>query len=227
MLIGILTGQAENPEARRDAAAVLGHCLPKDEQEITKAMREVLKPGNPASVRREAAVRLISATMEQDDEASKVLRQLLQDKHLPPEVRAETARALATVGTQIKWARPLLIEALSDDSALMRQSAAQALGSVGGTEAVTALSAQMEDKDALVRINAAVALLANGAKNDKVLEALEAGLKSTESGVLNHVLQALARVIVPRELDRAVQELVLDPSPEVRRSAVLLLVRRT
>ena len=162
-------------------------CLPRDEQQIMKALREALKPGNPASVRREAAMHLLNANMEKDDEAATVLRQLLQDKHLTPEVRAETARALATVGTQIKWARPLLIEALSDDSALMRQSAAQALVNAGGPEAATALSARLEDKEALVRINAAAALLANGAKSDKVLEVLQAGLRSADGGVVKHM----------------------------------------
>jgi HEAT repeat protein len=206
------------PEARRAAVTALGRLSQND------AVVPLLSDKNPA-VRREAAVQLLKAKAKLDAEANHVLAALLHDKD--PDVRGEAARALATLG---KAATTLLVQALDDPSTFVRQAAASALGAGGGQDkgVVGALQARLEDKDEMVRAAAATALIASSAKSAKAINVLRACLKSSDLSLQNSILKELIKVVVvlPVELAPALEELVLDPSPLIRRDAVLLLLMR-
>jgi HEAT repeat protein len=210
-----------SPDARAAAATALGQFLPQQAPIVVPALLGLLGDKTPA-VRREAAVRLLMAKMETDN-AAKVLLGMLQDKHGHPEVRGEAARTLERLGDRVASAPAVLIEALGDPSAFVRQAAAGALSNVG-IQAVKALQERLEDQDELVRVAAATALLTNSAKSTRVLDVLRVGLKGGDPIVRDAVLTGLAGlVLLPAELDPALEEVVFDPSPLTRRYAVLLL----
>jgi HEAT repeat protein len=225
-LLAVLTDVAKTGDAlaRAAAAAALARFLPQEAASVGPAFTALLTDKNPA-VRRQAATGLLT-TKAASGAAATVLVKLVQDPNGTPEVRGEAARALARAGQHVAVARPVLVEALGDTSAFVRQAAAEALATVAAQDkaAVTALQARLDDGDAFVRVAAATALVANSAKNPKVLDVLRAGLKNSDRNLQQAVLTGLAGILVlPPGLDPVLEELALEPSPQIRRDAVLLL----
>jgi HEAT repeat protein len=219
--------QDESRDARRDSVAALSRWLAKGPESIREALRERLHDKDPG-VRCEAAFLLLKAGIETSD-AEKALLQMLRDEKGDPMVRGEAVNALARAGEYLAGAGALLVKALGDDSAYVRECAASALVAVGikSEEAVAALQQRLDDGDAQVRLNAAVALLARGAKSEKVLDTVRSVLRGSNASDQQAALSALGRLLtLPKELSPALEDLANDPEPTVRRSAVLLLVRQ-
>ena len=77
--------------------------------------------------------------------------------HRQGQIRSAALLALAELGD--RRAVPEIVERLaSDDSAMVREAAAQALGRLGGAEAMKALEAALSDPKAKVRKSASASL---------------------------------------------------------------------
>jgi HEAT repeat protein len=81
---------------------------------------------------------------------------LKEDKD--PNMRYYAAESLGHYGPEAQSAVPDLIEALKDESAMVRMGVAYALGEIGSPDAAPALQAATKDPDKEVRVAAAAAL---------------------------------------------------------------------
>lgn len=109
------------------------------------------------------------------------LAQLVQRPMLREITLSETAAdSLARIGNQ---ALPVLISALNDPDAMVRNNAAKGLARLGeaAQQAVPALTAALSDEDYRVRLNAARALGQIGPGAAPAIPQLSAALRDTDS----------------------------------------------
>ncbi len=91
-----------------------------------------------------------------DHSVPSLVKTLKEDKD--PNMRYYAAQSLGQFGPEAKTAVPDLIEALKDESKMVRMGAAYALGEIGSTEAVPALQEAARDAEKEVRDAAAFAI---------------------------------------------------------------------
>ena len=127
----------------------------------------------------------------------------LKVKYWPDRYRA--AEALGTLGPAASSAVPALIDALSDQEALVRSAAAQTLGNIGAgaKAAVPDLIRALKDKQPLVRAAAAEALGKIEQGGSRALPSLLAALKDPELSVRLAAETALAMVSPGSKSDHA------------------------
>jgi HEAT repeat protein len=136
------------------------------------------------------------------------------------------------MGAEAKEAVPALIAALKDQDGVVRSSAADALGRMGG-EAVPALIAALKDQDGVVRRFAADALGRMGAAAKEAAPALIAALKDQDGVVRNSAADALGQIATALLDTRSTESLdqlktayeALNANPDLKAQAIL--VKRT
>lgn len=134
--------------------------------------------------------------------------------------RQAAANILAHAGSE-PWAVDLLLPALIDPQAAVRQSAAFALGQLGDQRAITTLEAGLEDEDWTVRGRAALALGRLHA-GDHVLKKLQTNLQNKNWPVRQSAAQMLGQLSDPRAVE-ALAKALHDKNERVRESAALAL----
>jgi HEAT repeat protein len=128
-------------------------------------------------------------------------------KHMDPLLRAQAAFALVRIGPKARTALPALRDALNDGSAEVRLFAAQALGGLAEDaasvrRAVTKLTELLaEQKDGLLRAQAAFALGVLKAKTEAAIAALNEGLKDAGNAALRKAAaEALGKIGAPARI---------------------------
>jgi HEAT repeat protein len=91
-----------------------------------------------------------------DYSVASLVKTLKEDKD--PNMRYWAAESLGKFGPEARSAVPDLIEALKDESKMVRMGAAYALGEIGSTDATTALQEATKDPEQEVRAAATSAL---------------------------------------------------------------------
>ena len=120
----------------------------------------------------------------------------------------------------------LLVEALRNESAEVRSSAAEALGELGKAEpqVIEALTSALKDEDVRVRISAAEALGILGKAEPWVIEALTSALKDEDAEVRSSAAEALGILgKAEPEVIEALTSALRDEDARVRISAALAL----
>ena len=79
-------------------------------------------------------------------------------------VRLDAIGSLGCLGCKARRAVPALVEALKDDSVVVRKLTALALGEIGSRASIKALRDVLQDEDARVRRCASLALMNIGAE---------------------------------------------------------------
>jgi HEAT repeat protein len=132
----------------------------------------------------------------------------------------KAAQALGRLGTP---AVEPLCQALSHESHQVRSWSAEALGNLGDPRAVEALIAALTDSEYLVRANAAQALGIIG--DQRALGPLDTVLATDQvEYVRDQSARALGRFPTQAVFERLLQVLQ-DPSTQVRRGAIVALVK--
>ena len=206
----------------------------------TRRLGRLLRADQPVYVRREAASSLgYGLPFWEVDQAVGMLINALDDPS--PRVREHAGVGLAELGPRAERAISKLITVLNDEDRRTRYSAAATLGfiinagSAKRTEAVTALTHTIDDKDPEVRLAAAETLLKLG-EAQKAVGLLLAVRGGTDSHLRDRAREILRRATVARfsvpllvnELrdpdsgrrDEALQTLLTIASPEAVRSAL-------
>jgi hypothetical protein len=92
-------------------------------------------------------------------------------------VRYWAVTALAALGTEARPARAAILSAVDDDAAAVRFAVAEALSNLGDeTEAFSLLAAGLQDEDPVVRLYAAVSLVAVGGRARTIESQIRAAL---------------------------------------------------
>jgi HEAT repeat protein/energy-coupling factor transporter ATP-binding protein EcfA2 len=138
--------------------------------------------------------------------------------------REEALRALSLQPD--REVRDFFLQALKDEYAWVRWSAAEALWHLGATdEAIRALREALKDEDAWVRVLAAEALGRLGA-TDEAIQALREALKDENALVRGDAALALGRLgATDQETIQALREALKDENAWVRGDAALALGR--
>ncbi|NES98056.1 MAG: HEAT repeat domain-containing protein, partial [Desertifilum sp. SIO1I2] len=123
---------------------------------------------------------------------------------------------------------PVLTSALEDSDALVRRSAAYALGKIGAEakSAIPALTSALQDPDDSVRRSAASALGRMGAEAKSAIPALTSALQDPDNSVHVRINAAGALVKIGAEAKSAIPALILalqDPDDSVRMNATFVL----
>ena len=173
----------------------------------------------------------------QDKEAQNKAAQILDLLDWEPGSDTEKARYLIvkrqweTMTSLGKSSVQPLIEALKDESWLVRSGAAWALGRIRDVEAIQPLAAATEDQDNWVRRNAVVALGDIGAA--RVAEPLVKSLKDEDNWVQRYSVESLAKVGQPaveplvnmlKNEDRDVRWNVIDALSRIKDPSVVELL---
>ncbi|HEX2456942.1 MAG TPA: HEAT repeat domain-containing protein [Vicinamibacterales bacterium] len=150
-----------------------------------------------------------------DKTAQQQLAQMVESEALP--VRLVTVNALAAGGSA---SVPVLIKLLSNRAPEVRGAAAEALGDIGGTDAIQALRSARQDPDPFVRLKVSVELARAG--DQEALTAVNTALRSEVGDV--RVVAADAFRDNPTEASiAALQSALSDPNPLTRAHAAALL----
>jgi HEAT repeat protein len=193
-LIGALA-KDKDPFVRRAAAVALGEIGP-DATAAVPTLIGVLQ-GHYENVEglvgAEASL-AVSRVDPQGKASVALLAPKLRDAS--PDVRMQTASALAILGEVVKDAAPALCGALKDSIADVRYAVAVALGSIRPDPAVAvpALIEALQDKHMYVRSVAARSLGNFGPAAKAALPALEARLKDPDADVRQTAGDALRRI---------------------------------
>jgi hypothetical protein len=132
-------------------------------------------------------------------------------------VRTGTVEALAASGAS---AVPQLARLLSNRSPQVRAAAAEALGTIGGPQAVSALEAARNDQDPYVRLRVAVALALAG--DQQAITIVTNALASPVGDIRLTAAEAFRDNPTPAS-EAAVRAALSDPNPLTRAHAAALL----
>lgn len=175
----------------------------------------------------ESLLRLHAAVVTGDDdniEAIRLLAEALSDRE--QQIRELAALALAEFGPDARYALPELIQALQDESPVVRRRAIRAIGVIGAVavdDALPALIAATEDSEESVVLHAISTLGDLGPLAMAAVPALVSALWTGDSRRRAIAGVALWR-IGPEVVGSLVQSLT-HPSPDVRGSVAHLLGR--
>lgn len=150
-----------------------------------------------------------------DKAAQRQLAQMVESDALP--VRLVTVNALAAGGSA---SVPVLIKLLSNRAPELRGAVAEALGGIGGPEAIQALRAARQDPDPYVRLKIAVELARAG--DEEALTTINTALRSQVGDI--RVIAAETFRDQPTEASiTALRSALSDPNPLTRARAAALL----
>ncbi len=206
----------------------------------TRRLSRLLQPDQPVYIRREAASALgYEIPSWEVDQAVSILIGVLDDPS--PRVREYAGGGLAQIGPRAARAIPKLITLLNDDDRFVRFSVARTIGLIlksgtaSRTEAVTALTRTLEDKDLGVRVAAAESLVEIG-EAQKAAALLVAVSGDSDSYYHDRARLIIRRANDPRPFvamlvkalrdpdgrrrDDVLQTLLLIAPPEVVRAAL-------
>ena len=221
-----------DPVVRAAAASALRNFGRREEPQTIEALNPLLDDANLA-VRRAAATTLLTCE-NVDPKALGVLGS--QVRHTDINVRIEAAFAFCMIGTRARSMMPDLLVLLDDVSPVVRQHAARALGMLAqGLEegefkhVVAELNAVVDDKNSrpMVRMTAAVGLVQARSPPPKAIAMLRQGLRDADPEIRLATLRMVsASSNFPKELVVALEDLLDESSPEMRRLAASVLQRK-
>lgn len=164
--------------------------------------------------------RLAVAAVTPSPEATATIARLLSADPVPA-VRRECAEVLGMTGT---GDASLLLKALRDPEAMVREAAATGLGELGASETVTTLEAVADDpdEDKLVR-EAAVASL--GAIGDTAALPVLLRLVAAGPPQLRRRCVVALSVFEGPQVERAIRDAANDRNPMVREAAEMIVGR--
>jgi len=123
------------------------------------------------------------------------LRQQAEGLYSPePQTRAYAARRLGSGGRKSVWAMPLLLDALNDADRRVRSRAAEALGNIGGSDAVEPLIEALEKDGEDWEVRASVAEALGMLKDARATPSLVASLVDMVSHVRYQAAVALGEI---------------------------------
>jgi HEAT repeat protein len=215
----------EDAAVRRDAAAALGEIGRPAANPAVRTLIACVAHETASEVRPVAVASLVALAGPEDKELAADLRGLLGVKDR--EVRRGVALALAKVGgDEAKAAVPVLVEALHDDDAAVRELAASALAHAGEAagDAVPDLGKALSDRSEGVRRNAALALSRVGPRAGEAVRPLLRALDPEQPDkVRDYAAEALSRS--EEAVNKALPELLAvlrnDRNPRVRQHIVV------
>lgn len=132
----------------------------------------------------------VHASLRTDDPLPDLIRGL---RHTAPAERLRAAKDLARLGWLAREALPVLVAAIEDDDAKVREAAAQAIGNMG-PDALATLSGMLTHHDKYVRRNAVWAMGKLGPLAKPALADLCAGLKNSDPRTASGAAQAIGNM---------------------------------
>jgi HEAT repeat protein len=165
------------------------------------------------------AIDQLGAKGESDVAAIAPLAELLKDRS--PTVRARAARSLGEIGAPAKTAAAELASLLKDANPVVRRQAVQALAAIrpGPKVMIPLFTKLMEDSDPGVQMRVLDAIADAGeAAVPGLIEALKNDKAAYWACIVLREIGPAAKDAAP-----ALAEKLKDPSPEIRREAVLAL----
>jgi HEAT repeat protein len=239
---------SSKPAERRSAAFALGRLGLAGWNGVV-LLRERLEKDDDAGVREMAAtaigdINAVKLAVDHEILPEDFIVSLCQalDKDASPRVRRSGAYALGCFGRlgssrdeAIQGAFRKTIASLhkgaGDEDSTVRQNVAWALGQLGDLpdEEVATLTKLLEDKQVLVRRDAASALKSVGKKDNSVVKPLLAMVGSEKDDVVRRTaLDALGSLAGPQHRDLPTdgfERLLLDSNPDTQRAAAMVLAR--
>jgi HEAT repeat protein len=160
------------------------------------------------------AVRALSEYRSEAAPALSALVRVLQEKGLDDETRWNAARTLGKLGEQGVDAIPVLVEALSDEVATVREHAAEALGDIGppAAVAISDLVGVLNDPAVRVRRDAVRSLGQIGQAARTAVSAMKPLLDDPEKIVRDAARNALLEIAPEEVPPEKESEAVTDPN---------------
>jgi hypothetical protein len=181
----------------------------------TRRLGRLLQPDQPVYIRREAASALgYEIPSWEVDQAVSLLIGVLDDPS--PRVREYAGAGLAQIGPRAARAIPKLITLLHDDDRFVRFSVARTIGLIlkagtaSRTEAVTALTRTLDDRDPGVRLAAAESLVEIG-EAQKAAALLIAVFGGSDSFLRDRARLIIRRANDPRPFVGMLVKALRDP----------------
>jgi HEAT repeat protein len=230
----------KDSDVRAEAAESLGKLGAANKEAVEAAKKAVDAAKEMGAVPREVAAKqaVVAAKEAVAAAAAKapvpaLIKALKDDKD--EDVRDRAAEALGAFGDPAESAVPALTEALKDKSAMVRASAAEALGELhewilANSDTVTALLALLKDPDVDVRETVADALNEIGPLTAAAIPALVEALGDTSAVVRElaaETLGDLGPMGKDKDAEKALIKALKDTEKEVRASAAeaLMLIK--
>lgn len=211
------------PEVRVGLLRALGQLLPTDET-YREVLDEIAGEDDRQAIAAAEALARMAQTRPLDEDRRKRAARALADRYRQAggngngvALRESLLNALGVVGDG--QARPIFLEALQDESGVIRLSAVGGLATIGATDAVKAIAPLMTDEDRGVRQAAASAVARLGgmdyvmtlvARSSEAVEPDPAVRRAAVSAVLSlcrdadaNTLQGILDDLEPRQADEA------------------------
>ncbi len=178
----------DDANVRAVSAKALAAIKPTD-PDVIKSLAGKLRGAD-----RDFVIRPLSAAGAAARAAVPDLTAIARDASLPPLTRWEAIRTLGKIGPDSKPAVPVLVAALTDADAFVREHAAESLGEIGAAEAIPDLTRILADPSPRVRRDAVRSLGQFGAAAKSALPEVEKLVNDPNDDVRDAAKKSLRQI---------------------------------